>query len=1118
MPSFDSRTAPVRPDRTPRPEHLTLRQPTGALAAWLLVLGALCLDAGALRAQEVDPSLFSGMSWRLVGPFRAGRSVAATGVPGQPARFYFGAVDGGVWETSNAGLTWEPRFDAAPVGSIGAIALAPSNPNVLYVGTGEADIRASNAAGDGMYRSDDAGRTWRHVGLPDSRRIGRILVDPRDPDRALVAALGHAYGPNEERGVFLTTDGGKTWTKTLYRDPNTGAVDLAFSPSAPDTVFAALWGTRRPPWNVYPPSSSYGAVYRSADGGRSWKMVGGGLPGGPGVGRIGIAVAPSDPERVYAQVDAIDDAGKGGIYRSDDGGRTWRLTDDEDRVWHRGWYFGSVTVDPKNPDVVYAMNTSVYRSEDAGKTFEGFKGAPGGDDYHQLWIDPSDPVHMILASDQGVIVSVDGGGSWSSWNNQPTAQLYHVVADHGFPYKLYGSQQDSGSRWILSHGSGYGGISFRDWGNACAGGESGYIAIDRLDEDILYGTSYDGSVVRCDQRTGVRQDISPEAAWPDSTFRVSWTMPIVTSDADAHAVYFGDQYLFETRDRGQSWKKISPDLTRKAPGVPPNLDSATAHDQTAAERAGTRWGVIYSIAPSPLDSAEVWVGTDDGLVWVTSDGGGSWNDVTPPALTPWSKVAMIEASRADSAEAYVAIDRHRLDDFAPHLYRTLDRGRSWQEIVKGLPASAWVNAVREDPARPGLLFAGTEAGVYVSFDDGDRWQSLRLGMPATSVRDLAVRDGDLIAATHGRSMWALDDVEPLRELARIEGARGGSSAGSAASAGPTGSHVHLFRPDTAILLRGRSFSVPASARPYVDPVELAAGDNPPSGAVIDYYLPANADSVALEVLGEDGQVARRYSSTEKPHRTDPKSLDIPAGWIRTPAVLPATAGMHRWVWDLHFASASGGGRGGGFFGGGNGPWAVPGSYTVRLVVGADTVAAPLRVVTDPRSTARPAALRAQLALAREVEAATARAAAALREIGGVRSRIDSVKPKASGRTSLVAELADVDGRAEAIQGTRARPNPDAAGVGDGGPAPGTLLYLQGFLRGLQRTVEGGDSGPTDQARTGFQKASASLDAALARWSALRKGAISDLDASLRQAGLRPVGAATGTGRSSPHRR
>ena len=1090
--------------RSPSAERAPSAATAAARALAIVLLALPPLAPRPAAAQQVDPSLFSGMRWRLVGPFRAGRSVAATGVPGEPAHFYFGGADGGVWETKDAGLTWRPLWDDVPIASVGAIAVAPSDHDVIYVGTGEADIRSSNGWGDGMYVSRDAGETWSHIGLEETRRIGRILVDPNDPDRVLVAALGHAYGPNRQRGVFLTTDGGRTWRKVLYRDESTGAVDLAFSPRAPDTLFAALWGTRRPPWNVYPPSNSYGAVYRSADGGLTWTQVGGGLPGGPEVGRIGIAVAPSDPGRIYAQVDYAAKPDSGGVYRSDDGGRTWTLADGEDRIWHRGWYFGSVTVDPANPDVVYVMNTSAYRSEDGGKTFEGFKGAPGGDDYHQLWIDPGRPEHMVLASDQGVIVSVNGGGSWSSWNNQPTAQFYHIVANHDFPYTLFGSQQDSGARWLLSRSGGRGGISFRFWGNACAGGESGYTAIDPADEDILYGTSYDGSVVRCDRATGVRKTITPQLADPDSTFRVSWTMPVVASRAGAPAVYFGNQYLYRTRDRGRSWRRLSPDLTREAPGVPPNLDSATAHDQTAAERAGTRWGVIYAIAPSPADSALVWVGTDDGLVWVTSDGGASWDDVTPRALTPWSKLAMIEASSTDPDEAWAAVDRHRLDDFGPHIYRTRDRGRSWTEIDAGIADGAYVHVVRQDPVRPGLLFAGTELGVYVSFDDGDHWQPLQLNLPVSSVRDLVIRRGDLVAATHGRSVWALDDIAPLRQ----------------ASARAARADAWLYRPDTATLVRSRSFDGPASARPYVDPVELAAGENPPSGAILDYRLASDVDSAALEMVDASGKVVRRWTSTEEPRTRNPKSMDIPAGWISEPEVLSAKAGMHRWTWDLHLASEGAGSGGGGFFGGG-GPWALPGTYTVRLIAGGDTLTRPLVVRQDPRHVVPEADLAAQLALARRVEDASAKAATALGEIRSVRSRIDSLAPKAkgAGHADLATALEAAGRKAEAIEGTVPPADPDAAGVGSGGPDVGTLLYIQSALRDLQRAVESGAAAPTAQEKEGFAKASRSLHRALDDWEALEHGELERLDGKLRGAGMEglPEDIGPGDGRGADGR-
>jgi photosystem II stability/assembly factor-like uncharacterized protein len=1053
------------------------------LVSSALVATFLAAPAAA-RAQTYAPALFSGMQWRLLGPFRAGRSVAVAGVPGAPDQYYFGAVAGGVWETDNSGVTWRPIFDGEPIASIGAIAVAPSNPQILYVGTGEADIRTDISYGDGVYRSDDGGKTWRHLGLDDTRRIGRIVIDPSNPDRVWVAALGHAFGPNQQRGVFRTTDGGRTWQKVLYRDENTGAIDLALDPSNPNTIYAALWAGRRPPWNVYPPSNGYGAVYKSTDGGSTWQKLGGGIPGGPGVGRIGIAVAPSEPQRIYAQVDA----GKGGVYRSDDGGKSWTLMADEDRIWHRGWYFGSVTVDPLNADVVYVMNTTVYRSEDGGKTWAGFKGAPGGDDYHQLWINPNDDQRMVLASDQGTIVSVDGGGSWSSWNNQPTGQFYHVTTDDRFPYRVYGAEQDNGARVIMSR-SGSGGISYRDWGNSCAGGESGYIAVDPTNWRTLYGTSYNGSVTRCDQKTNVRWDVSPTVAYPDSQFQAVWTMPVVFSEAGSHALYFGNQYLWRTTNGGQSWDMASPILTRKDPGAPSNLDSATANDLTALERSSDHWGVVYTIAPSPLDARRVWAGTDDGLIWLTTDSCATWTNVTPPELKPWSMVSMIEASRSDPNEAYAAIDSHQLDDFNPHLYRTKDGGKSWQEIDTGIPSGAYVHAIREDEVRPGLLFAGTELGVYVSFDDGDHWQPLQLNLPVTSIRDFAERAGDLIVATHGRAFWVLDDIAPLRQI----------------DAKVASSGAWLFRPDTAMLIQAGGRGAPSTAvAPYVDPVDLAAGDNPPSGAVIDYYVAKDADSVSLDVLDAQGNLVRHYSSTEVPHAQNPSTMDVPAAWASKPEVLSAAAGMHRWTWDLHWALGGGsGGSRGGFFGGG-GPWAPPGTYTIRLTVGSQTLTQPIVVVPDPRSMAPAGTYTAQLEMARTIHEASQKAGGAVTQVNALRKAIASATSDAKGKASLVKALSKLDAKAHDLLGHTAVPNPDAAGVGDGGPAPNTLLAVRSTLSGLERTVTGGENLPSAQAKAGFQKASATLDAALRQWKALQASDVARVNAMLKKAKLKEL--------------
>ncbi|MDQ2680022.1 MAG: hypothetical protein M3Y21_03235, partial [Candidatus Eremiobacteraeota bacterium] len=677
--------------------------------------------------------------------------LAVSGVAGDSRTFYFGAVGGGVWKTQDAGRTWEPIFDSEHVASIGALAVAPSDPNVLYVGTGEADMRSDITYGKGMYKSIDAGKTWTHIGLDDTRQIGRVVVDPHDAKIVWVAALGHAYASNTERGVFKSTDGGQTWNKVLYKNPQTGAIDLAMDPRNSQIVYASMWQTRRPPWNVYPPSNGPGTgLYRTADGGTTWEPVSGhGLPSN--LNRIGIAISPADSNRIYL---AVNVPSGGGIYRSNDAGANWKLMDSDVRLWKRGWYFGGITADPKNPDRVYVMNTSTYRSEDAAKSFIAIKGAPGGDDNHTLWIDPTDSARMIMGTDQGTVISLDDAKTWSSWYNQPTAQFYHAIADDRFPYWIYGAQQDSGAAMIISHSS-HNYIYNRDWQPVDVGGESGYVAPDPLHPGIIYGTI----VTRQNVLTGQERDVDPTLAYP-GVYRTTWTLPVVFSHADPHALYFSNQYLFRTTNGGQSWTKISPDLSRKNAGVPSNLDATTAADNLGNRRRG----VIYTIAPSPLKSSIIWTGTDDGLIWRTTDSGRNWNNVTPRALTAWSKVGIIDASYFDTRSAYAAVDRHRLDDLRPYIYRTHDAGKTWISITNGIPIGSYVNVVREDPLRNGLLYAGTETGMFVSFDDGDHWQSLQLNLPTASVRDIDLHDGDIVIATHGRSFWVLTDASPLRQL------------------------------------------------------------------------------------------------------------------------------------------------------------------------------------------------------------------------------------------------------------------------------------------------------------------------------------------------------------------
>src|SRR5215510_11345435 len=863
------------------------------------VMLVLLLLAMNVNAQQLDPSLYSNLRWRMVGPFRAGRVNAVSGVIGQPDTFYFGSVGGGLWKSQNSGRTWTPIFDSTNVASIGAIGVAPSNSNVIYVGTGEPDMRDSIAYGNGVFKSSDAGKTWAQIGLENTKQIGRIIVDPKNPNTVFVAALGNAYASNPDRGVYRSQDGGATWQKVLFKNDEVGAIDLAFDPVDSKIVYATLWNVRRPPWFIYAPANGPGAgIFKSTDGGSTWKEISVGI-GLEGRGHIGIAVAPSNRNRLYAVVDAKE----GGVFISNDAGATWTRLSSDKRLWDRGWYFEKVTVDPKSAGTVYVMNTSVYRSTDDGKTWTPIKGAPGGDDYHQLWINPDDPKRMIVASDQGAVVSVDGAVTWSSWYNQPTAQIYHLAADYRFPYWITGAQQDSGavgtpSRSIHSE------ISNRDWEGLCAGGEAGYTAPDPLHPEILFG----GTVSRCNVLTGETKNVSPERGATPGQYRHAWTQPLVFSKADSHALYYANQFLYKTINGGESWTQISQDLTREDPGVPPNLNEAAAADAPADKRRG----VIYSIAPSPLRSSTVWIGTDDGLVQLTKDDGKTWNNVTPPEVTSWSKVVMIEASHFDVNEAYAAVERHQLADYEPHIYRTLDAGKTWTEITKGLPAGVYVQTVKEDPNRRGLLFTGTERAVFVSFDDGENWQSLQQNLPPASMRDLDIHGDDLIVATHGRGFWVLDNMTALRQI-NDEVAK---------------TSAYLFRPADAVLMTAGSDN--GTPMPRDEPL----AENAPYGAMIDYYLKGNESGpVVLEILDPAGEVIRRYSSEDKPTPVNLETLNIPAYWVRTPEPLSGAAGMHRWIWDLRPtppARPAGGGGGGGFSGRGGASTVLPGTYTVKL--------------------------------------------------------------------------------------------------------------------------------------------------------------------------------------------
>jgi photosystem II stability/assembly factor-like uncharacterized protein len=1038
---------------------------------FLILLAALS-GSLSVSAQSISPDHFSALQWRLIGPFRGGRVVAVTGVPGEGTTFYFGSVGGGVWKTMDAGVTWNPSFDGQPVASIGAIGVAPSNPNILYAGTGESDIRSDLSSGDGVYKSTDGGATWKNIGLRDSRQISRIVVDPRNADIVYVGVLGHAYGPNDERGVYKSSDGGSTWTRVLDKGPEIGDSDLAMAASVPNILFAGTWNAHRPPWSTYAPlQGPGGGLYRSTDSGATWTQLSGhGLPDGDW-GRVGVAVAPNG-KRVYALIDA---GKKSGLYRSDDGGDSWILGNSDSRLTSRGWYFNWVTVDPNNPDVVYIPNIALYRSEDGGKTISILRGAPGGDDYHQLWVDPKNSAHLILGTDQGTTISLNYGTTWSSWFNQPTAQLYHVITDNEFPYHVYGAQQDTGSVAVPNR-TNHGRITNRDW-FMVGGGESGWIAPDPGDSNILYVSGVYGSVVRYDRRTALSQDITP---WPmpnwnteinERKYRDAWTSVLVFSPAEKDALYFGTQYVMRTTDGGLHWAKISPDLTGASATV---ATMAKPAGPTTAQNAKERGlGVVFSLAPSPLKAEEIWAGSDTGLVHLTRDGGKTWQNVTPPGLSDWSRISMIEASRFDPAAAYVAVDRHRLDDYRPYIYRTRDYGKTWQPITAGIGAPWYVNAIRQDTQRKGLLFAGAEQGVYVSFDDGDHWQPLQLNMPAASIRDLAIHGDDLIVATHGRSFWILDNISPLRQL----------------NAQALSADVLLFHPATGIRVDNDAFL----GSPL--PPEESTANNPPDGALIDYYLRSAAKEVRLEIYDGSDRLVRSFVSGQQKAREHPP-LPIAERWLPKPVVLENSAGMHRFLWDLRWSGfgVRGEGQEGEERGAPRAPRVAPGSYRVRLLVDGKPFTQKFGVAMDPRSAATKAELDEQLRLALEIFGKVQPARRTLAEIAGVKKRLDELKqPLADKHPELVAQVNNLESAITTIE--------------KGSKGLVSTMGLQsasGGLVSVLRVVESGNRPTPSQAVELYRECDEAAKGRIVEWTQLKSSRLAQLNEALQKGGIAPI--------------
>ena len=1072
----------------------------------IFVAGSLgSLPSVSAGAQVYDSSALAGIHWREIGPFRGGRSVAVAGSPARSLEYYFGTTGGGVFKTTDGGVTWAPATDKYFGGSVGAIAVSESNPDVVYVGTGESPIRGNVSHGDGVFKSVDAGKTWQYVGLAESRQIGRVRINPKNPDIVYVSALGHVYGPNPERGVFKTTDGGKVWKKVLSRGDSAGAFDLILDPADPDIIYATIWHAYRTPWKLVSGGTQSG-IFKSTDGGEHWTDItrNAGLPSGV-IGKVGIAASPARTGRLWALVEADS----GGVFRSDDAGATWTRTNSDRNLRQRAWYYTQIYADPKDPETVYALNTGMYRSTDGGKTFRSIP-VPHGDN-HDLWIAGNDPQRMIEANDGGANVSFNGGRTWTE-QDQATAQFYHVVTTNHFPYRVCGAQQDDSTLCGPSRASG--GIDISDWYRV-GGGESGYIAVRSDDPDIVYAGSYGGYLSRYDHRTGSERNINP---WPDNPmghdaadakYRFQWTYPIVLSPHNPKTLYVGSSVVFRSTNEGQTFVPISPDLTRHDPRTLGPSGGPITKDQTSVEYYAT----VFTIAESPVKAGVIWAGSDDGLVHVTRDTGKTWTNVTPRGMPEWSRVSIIEPSHFSAGTAYVAVNHYQMDDMRPYIYRTTDYGTTWQLITNGIAPTEFTRVVREDPERRGLLFAGTERGVWVSFDDGTSWQSLRRNLPMVPVHDLAVKEGDLIAATHGRSFWILDDLSALRQM----------------TPAIVGTPAHLFKPRNVYRtgFNGGGGTGAAGGHP--------TGQNPPSGAVVYYWLKAPRQVVTMDFLDARGALIRSFTSNQDSTvaadsvradsvravradslrkagvkedstvRSEARSEETPAD-DDTPRRRPPPprvsnkAGLNSFAWNLRYPDAVTFQNLIMWAAGIQGPVAVPGAYSVRMTVAGQPQTQRFTILKDPLSRASQAALQEQFAFLLAVRDQTSAANNAVRRIRNVKAQLADRAAKMPGAQSaafkskadaLSSQLSSIEGELYQVKNQ------------SGQDPLNYPIKLNNKIAALGGVASGADALPTDQTREVFRVLSAQLDALLSRLNAAMQG-LSSVNADLKSAGVAEI--------------